>query len=126
MFMTIKTKIGDVKYKIDELDFTNVACDIEDYGVNVMDLFTDGKDIKGFSMCRAIIGVLTGEKDKQKAGKMLTEHLKCGGTLDDIFNAFAEAMKSAGFGETEETTANSTVTEPTEKVLTPVQVIENT
>lgn len=124
--MIIKTNAGDVNYKVNDLDFTNVACDIEDYGVNVMSMFTDGEDVKGFSMCRAIIGVLTGEKDKLKAGKMLTEHLKNGGSLDDIFNTFKEAMKSAGFGETEEeTTAPSTEMNEPKTVLTPVQVVEN-
>ena len=103
--MILKTANGDVEFKTNELDFTNVACEIEDYGVDVMNLFTEGTNVKGFSMCRAIVGVMTGEKDKEKAGKMLTEHLKNGGTLDSIFNTFKEAMQTAGFGGATEETA---------------------
>ena len=124
--MILKTNNGDVNIKVNELDFTNVACDIEDYGVDIMSLFTEGKDVKGFSMCRAIIGVLTGEKDKLIAGKKLTEHIKNGGSLDDIFEAFKVAMQSAGFGgATEEMTATPEAqTMPKEMVQTPVQVVE--
>jgi hypothetical protein len=121
--MIIKTNNGDINFQVKELDFTNVACDIEDYGVNVMSLFTGDDDVKGFSMCRAIIGVITGEKDKQKAGRMLTEHLKNGGSLDDIFNTFKEAMQSAGFGKATEEATAAEEAKPTIEMM-PVQTIE--
>lgn len=34
-----------------------------------------------------------------KAGKILSEHLKYGGSMDEVMEAFTEAMKTAGFGE---------------------------
>ena len=105
--MIIKTNNGDVEYAVKELDFTNVVCDLEDYGINVMEMFGEATDIKSLSLCRGIIGVITGEKDKLKAGKMLTEHLKNGGTLDAIFETFREAMQGAGFGEASKTGAKT-------------------
>lgn len=31
--------------------------------------------------------------------KILSEHLKYGGSMDEVMEAFTEAMKTAGFGE---------------------------
>lgn len=96
--LTIRTNNGNVDFVIPELDFTNVACDLEDFGINLMgDL--DGKTL---SICRATLAIVTGEKDKKKAGLMLTEHLKNGGSLEDILTIFKEAMEDAGFGEVSE------------------------
>lgn len=39
------------------------------------------------------------DKDLTKAGKILSEHLKYGGSMDEVMEAFTEAMKTAGFGE---------------------------
>ena len=59
------------------------------------------KEIKvaDLDFIRAIIAVLTGTKDLTKAGKILSEHLKYGGSMDEVMEAFTEAMKTAGFGE---------------------------
>ena len=68
--------------------------------------FQNRKNINGFSNTfhnliniRAIIAVLTGTKDLTEAGKTLSEHLKYGGSMDEVMGAFTEAMKTAGFGE---------------------------
>ena len=93
-----------------ELDFTNLRCDLEDHDVDVMGLLDDDtrENMKIFKTIRAIIAVLTGTKDLTTAGKILSEHLKYGGSMDEVMGAFTEAMKTAGFGEeAEETPKNS-------------------
>ena len=92
---TLKTSNGEQTYVLPELDFTNVLCDLEDQGVSLMD---SRKDMKVFSVCRAILCVLTGITDKKQAGKIMSEHLGNGGSIDDIFSIFTEAMKDSGFG----------------------------
>lgn len=90
-------KINGVEYDTKDLDFTNILCDLEDIGVDIMSM--DSNNVKPFSLCRGIISVYTGEKDLNKCGKTLSEHLQKGGTLDDILNPFTEAMIAAGFGQ---------------------------
>ena len=116
--LVIKTDKGDVTFVVPELDFMNVACDLEEYGVDILgDL--EGKTL---SICRALIAIVTGEKDKHTAGKMLSEHIKNGGTLEDILTIFREAMENAGFGQTSE---DETKTEEVKEVVqTPVQIVE--
>lgn len=93
-------KINGTEYDTKDLDFTNILCDLEDIGVDIMAMNTD--DMKPFSLCRAIVSVYTGEKDLRKCGKILSEHLKNGGSLDEILDPFTEAMEEAGFGRTAE------------------------
>ncbi len=93
-------KINGVEYDTKDLDFTNILCDLEDIGVDIMAM--DTKDMKPFNLCRAIVSVYTGEKDLRKCGKLLSEHLKNGGSLDEILDPFTEAMEEAGFGKTAE------------------------
>ena len=63
---TLKTSNGEQTYVLPELDFTNVLCDLEDQGVSLMQMFDadSRKDMKVFSVCRAILCVLTGITDK--------------------------------------------------------------
>lgn len=100
--MILKTAKGTKEYKIKDFDFTNVMCDLEDRGVDIMKMMSaDGlQDGKVFTTMRAITAALIGTDDLREAGKILSEHLKNGGDLDVIFNAFTEVMESAGFGET--------------------------
>ena len=108
--MILQTAKGPKEIKVVDLDFTNLMCDLEDRDVNVMGLLDDKtrENMKIFKTIRAIIAVLTGTQDITDAGKMLSEHLKCGGSMDDIMGAFTEAMKTAGFGEeAEEVPENS-------------------
>lgn len=109
--ITINTNKGNIDYVVPELDFMNVACDLEEYGV---DLLGDMEG-KTLSICRALIAIITGEKDKHKAGKMLSEHIKNGGTLEDILTIFREAMEDAGFGQDSEGTATEEVKDSTPK-----------
>lgn len=100
--MILKTAKGTKEYKIKDFDFTNVMCDLEDRGVDIMKMMSeDGlQDGKVFTTMRAITAALIGVDDPREAGKILSEHLKNGGDINVIFNAFTEVMESAGFGET--------------------------
>lgn len=104
--MILKTANGDKEIKVAELDFTNLMCDLEDHDVDVMGLLDDDtrKNMKIFKVMRALVAVLTGTKDLTEAGKTLSEHLKYGGSIDEVMDAFTEAMKTAGFGEAAEET----------------------
>lgn len=106
--MVLHTEKGTKEYKIKDLDFTNVMCDLEDRGVDIMGMMNNGlSDGKVFTTMRVITAALIGEEDLKKAGHILSVHLKNGGEMDEIFNAFTEVMESAGFGgasETQETT----------------------
>lgn len=97
-------KINGKDYGNKELDFVNVICDLEDMGIDIMSM--TGENIKPFTLCRAIISVYTEEKDMKECGRILSEHLKNDGTLEEILDPFMEAMESAGFGKKaeEETT----------------------
>ena len=99
--MKLKTAKGEKEYKTKELDFTNVMCDLEDKGVDVMAMingdFTNGGKL--FSTLRILISALIDEPDLKKAGSILSEHLANGGDMDVILNTFTEVMAKAGFGE---------------------------
>ena len=98
--MILQTANGPKEIKVADLDFTNLMCDLEDHDVDVMGLLDDDtrENMKIFKTIRAIIAVLTGTKDLTEAGKILSEHLKYGGSMDEVA-FFTEAMKTAGFGE---------------------------
>lgn len=108
--MILQTANGPKEIKTKELDFTNMMCDLEDYDVDVMGLLDSEtrSSMKIIKTIRAILAVLIGTKDLTEAGKALTEHLKYGGAMDEIIDAFTEAMETAGFGGgAEETPKNS-------------------
>ncbi|MBR3645994.1 MAG: hypothetical protein IKN54_06210 [Lachnospiraceae bacterium] len=107
----LKSSTGDRTYPIGELDFTNVCCDLEEYGIDIM----GNLDGKLMSFCRAIVAICTGETDKKNAGLILTEHIKNGGKLSDIYDVFHEAMEDAGFGSATEETATEEQTEQPKK-----------
>ena len=102
--MTIQTNKGPKEIKVKELDFTNMMCDLEDNGIDVMALLDDEKreNMKMFNTVRAIFGALTGVSNLKTAGKMLSEHLMNKGTVEEIMDAFTEVMTAAGFGEASE------------------------
>ena len=98
--MILQTANGPKEIKTKELDFTNMMCDLEDYDVDVMGLLDSEtrSSMKIIKTIRAILAVLIGTKD-------LTED---GGAMDEIIDAFTEAMETAGFGGgAEETPKNS-------------------
>lgn len=96
--VTIKSADGDQLYPVVDLDFTNLVCDLEGQGIDVMSMLDGGLDrTKLMTMTRALLAVMTGQPVRE-AGKLLTQHLGNGGSLDDIFGVFTEAMQDAGFG----------------------------
>lgn len=102
------------KFEVKELDFTNMVCDLEDRGVDVISLM-NGDTTKIFSASRAIVSVLTGNNNIQECGSLITEHIKSGGDFNDIMQSFMEAMEKAGFGATaeqEETAEEEPQTKP--------------
>lgn len=96
--IAIKSNEGDQVYPVAELDFTNLVCDLEGQGIDVMSMMDGGLDrTKLMTMTRALLAVMTGLPVRE-AGKLLTQHLGNGGSLEDIFGVFTEAMADAGFG----------------------------
>ena len=97
--ISIQTNEGAQVYPVAELDFTNLVCDLEGQGIDVMSTMDGGIDkTKIMTMTRGLLAVMTGVPTRD-AGRMLTQHLGNGGSLDDIFSVFAEAMQDAGFGK---------------------------
>ncbi len=101
--LALQTAKGAKEYDLKELDFTNIMCDLEDNGIDVIGFMEQDDGRKMFSFVRAIIGVLTDTHDLREAGRMLSEHLSNGGKLDDILDAFRGLMVEAGFGGAEGT-----------------------
>ena len=96
--ISIQTNDGAQVFPVAELDFTNLVCDLEGQGIDVMSMLDGGLNrAKLMTMTRGLLAVMTG-LPATEAGKMLTQHLGNGGSLDDIFNVFSEAMADAGFG----------------------------
>jgi len=96
--ISIQTNEGAQVFPVADLDFTNLVCDLEGQGIDVMSMMNGGIDrTKLMTMTRAILAVMTG-LDVKDAGRMLTQHLSNGGSLDDIFGVFTQAMEDAGFG----------------------------
>ena len=96
--ISIQTSEGAQVYPVADLDFTNLVCDLEGQGVDVMSMMDGGLDrSKLMTMTRALLAVMTGLPTRE-AGKLLTQHLSNGGSLEDIFGVFTEAMADAGFG----------------------------
>ena len=97
--MLLNTANGTKEYNVSDLDFTNMMCDLEDNGVDVMKMMNGGtEEMKMFGTMRAILAALIGEKDLRVAGKIISEHLANGGDMNVIFNEFTNAMSAAGFG----------------------------
>ena len=94
--MILQTANGPKEIKVADLDFTNLMCDLEDHDVDVMGLLDDDtrENMKIFKTIRAIIAVLTGTKDLTKAGKILSEHLKYGGSMDEVMEAFTNLRRT--------------------------------
>ena len=112
--MILQTNKGPKEIKTKELDFVNVMCGLEDNGVDVMGLMDEETraKMKIFSTMRAIMAAIIDISDLETAGKMLSEHLKNGGSMDDVMDAFTEVMASAGFGEDAETETATAQTSP--------------
>lgn len=114
--INIQTNDGGKAFPVNDLDFTNLVCDLEGQGIDVMSMLDGGLDRgKLMTMTRAILSVMTG-LPLLEAGKMLTQHLANGGSLDDIFGVFSDAMNDAGFGSRPQTPQDHK--KPTRKATT--------
>ena len=103
--LVLKLDNGDRQFATRDLDFFNLVCELEGSGVDVMAL--TGGNLEGaklFTTLRSLLAVLINVKPME-AGNLMSQHLRNGGTLDDIMAAFTSAMEDAGFGgaPTEET-----------------------
>ena len=96
--LVMKLDGGDRTYPTKDIDFFNLVCELEAAGIDVMGL-TDGsiERTKIFSTMRALLAVLINVQ-QEEAGKILSQHIKNGGSLDDVMTAFTGAMEDAGFG----------------------------
>jgi len=114
--VSIQTNEGAQVFPVADLDFTNLVCDLEGQGIDVMSMLDGGLDRgKLMTMTRALLAVMTGLPVKE-AGRMLTQHLGNGGSLDDIFSVFSDAMADAGFGNSPQTPQDHK--KPTRKAVT--------
>lgn len=97
--IAIQTEEGAQVYTVGDLDFTNLVCDLEAQGIDIMSMMDDGFDrSKLMTTTRALLSVMINVPTKE-AGRMITQHLGNGGAITDIFGVFQEAMADAGFGK---------------------------
>lgn len=82
--------INGKEYKNIPVDF-NTVCKLEDMGVNITDM--DGKVM---TVARAY-GALCMRKTIEAAGREIEEHVKNGGSLNPIYEAFAAEVEKSGF-----------------------------
>ncbi len=97
--LRLKSKTGDKVYEVDQLEFVNIMVDVEEKGVNVLDLISgNNPTVKAL---RTLLSVMT-HTDEAEAGRMLSEHILLGGEISDIVDAFNTAGEESGFGTTAE------------------------
>lgn len=98
--LTLKSADGDQLFPIRDLDFTNLVCDLEGTGIDVMGLVEGNLDrAKIFTTMRGLIAVMIGVEPVE-AGKLMSDHLSNGGTIEEVFEAFTKSMQDANFGKT--------------------------
>lgn len=90
----IKTfTVNGRKYENKEIDL-NALCVFEDNGLSLLDL---GKiDKKPLLFARAYLAFV-GNMDAETAGNEINAHLIAGNGLDDVINAFTNALNDSGF-----------------------------
>lgn len=86
-------KINNKKYKIPELNF-NTICMLEEMGVQLPEI-----DKRIFSTIRGFVA-LAMDGDFEKAGKEIEEHIKNGGSFDEILKEINSAVEGSGFFQT--------------------------
>jgi hypothetical protein len=99
--MTLKNTmvVNGKEYKIPEINFDTI-CRFEEMGV-ALDVTLSKKPL---STIRAFVGLVVDDPSKE-----ITEHLKSGGTLEPIFDAFTKAVEKSDFfqGIAERATENT-------------------
>jgi hypothetical protein len=83
-------KINGIDYKNAPIDF-NAVCKLEDMGVDISDI--DGKVM---TVARAY-AALCMRKPLDAAGKEIEKHVQGGGTLNEIYEAFAAEVEKSDF-----------------------------
>ena len=83
-------KINGIEYKNAPIDF-NAVCKLEDMGVDISDI--DGKVM---TVARAY-AALCMRKPLEIAGKEIEKHVQNGGTLNEIYEAFAAEVEKSEF-----------------------------
>ena len=87
-------------YKATEFDL-NLICDFEDAGIALDDI-----DKKMFNVVRQYVATSMGV-DVKTAGKEMTEHMKNGGSFDDISEVMSKMMEESGFFRTKQKDTDS-------------------
>lgn len=89
--------INGREYPVPELTFNGV-CDLSEAGIDISQLKAIQK--KPFVLARGIVAWIVGI-DSETAGNMITNHVKNGGDMtqlfDGLFAAFTEAIENSGF-----------------------------
>lgn len=109
--ITLKGDNGaDVEYKLQDLDFINVMCDLEDKGIPIYAMAQSGAldGAHAMGMIRTIFSVLIDEPDEKKAGAILSKHIRNGGSVDVVMDTFGAMMGNGGFGNSPESNEEAT------------------
>ena len=110
-------KINGKSYKAADFD-VNLICEMEDKGIELDDISK-----KMFSTIRMYVALSMGV-DVATAGKEITEHLKNGGSLEDVSEAMADMMSESGFFRTEQKNKDQTSSKRTRAKKTEESEIE--
>lgn len=86
-------RINGKEYKEAEIDFNSV-CELEDMGVNLMNL----KKVSEIKLARAYVALCMGGAERlEVAGSEINKHIINGGDFNGILEAFGKAVKESGF-----------------------------
>lgn len=88
--MVKKFEINGKTYIAQEFDF-NTICDLEECGIEIDTMFN-----KPTSLSRAYLSICSG-MPLEIAGNEIQEHVKNGGTLTDILDAFSSMVNESDF-----------------------------
>lgn len=84
--------INGKSYKVPEMDF-NAVCELEERGVNILNL---GENVKVASMVRGVAAWIM-RTDLKTASNEIQGHIQNGGNIMDILDALNEAADESGF-----------------------------
>lgn len=85
-------KINNKKYNVPELTFKHFTI-MEDQGFSVLDAF---QKKKMFLLAMGFVCCVTGE-EREEAERLIEQHVMGGGSIEEIYNAFGEAVNNSGF-----------------------------
>ena len=100
--------INGKSYKAAEFD-VNFMCEMEDNGIQVEQI-----DKNMFKTLRLYVALSMGI-DPVSAGKAISEHIKNGGSLDEVSEVMAQMMDESDFFRTEQTDKATTSQPRTKK-----------